>query len=96
MVYVDTLIDYGGWFNKRFGPSCHLIADTEDELHALAQKIGMKRAWFQSGEDHAMPHYDLTAGRRAAAVRAGAIEVDRKQFCELFNKYRVSKNLKPL
>jgi hypothetical protein len=84
MVYVDMLIDYG-W---RLGPSCHLLADTEEELHAFASKIGMKRAWFQSGEKHSMPHYDLVASRRRRAVELGAIEIDRKQLCEKLDAYR--------
>jgi hypothetical protein len=61
---------------------CHLTADTVAELHEFAKRIGLRRAWFQP--DHrpgvlTIPgswHYDLTAKRRAAAVRAGAVEVD--------------------
>ena len=26
---------------------CHLSADTEEELHDLAQRIGLRRSWFQ-------------------------------------------------
>lgn len=91
--YVDMLIDYGGWFNKRFGPSCHLIADTEEELHAMAAKVGMKRSWFQKGGRAEMPHYDLVASRRKKAVEFGAIEIERKQICEHLEAYRQS--LKP-
>jgi Protein of unknown function (DUF4031) len=28
----------------------HLFADSQDELHALAQSIGLKCAWFQPGK----------------------------------------------
>ena len=38
----------------------------------MARKIGMKRAWFQAKPG--FPHYDLVPTRRAAAIRAGAIE----------------------
>jgi hypothetical protein len=92
MTYVDTLIDYGGWFNKRFGPSCHLLADTEEELHEMARKIGMKRSWFQSGEKSSMPHYDLVASRRASAVKLGAKEITRKELYELLKQYRHERN----
>ena len=70
-VYVDPLCNHG-W---RLGPSCHLFADTLMELHEFAAKIGMKRAWFQ---DERLPHYDLTRSRRAAAVRAGVVELGRR------------------
>ena len=50
----------------------HLISDTsEDELHAFAQKMGLKRRWFQNKPDH--PHYDLTTKRaQERAIAAGA------------------------
>jgi hypothetical protein len=54
---------------------CHMFADENEELHALAKRIGLKREWFQ--EDRDGGHYDLTPSRRAAAVRLGAIEVSR-------------------
>jgi hypothetical protein len=68
-VWVDPLRDWG-W---RLGPSCHLMADSREELHVFAARIGLRRSWFQ---DKLMFHYDLTAARRAAAVRAGALELD--------------------
>lgn len=71
MVYVDALLNHG-W---RLGPSCHLFADNETELHIFARKIGMRRAWFQNKRT---PHYDLTKKRRAVAVSLGAQELDRK------------------
>jgi len=74
MTYVDSLIDWG-W---RLGPSCHLIADTIDELHSFADRLGMRRSWFQ--DDPKLRHYDLTAKRRAVAVRLGAVELDRREF----------------
>jgi hypothetical protein len=71
-VYVDTLVKWPGAKAPFERGSCHMTADTLDELHAMAARIGLKRAWFQ---DHRlMPHYDLTPRRRAAAVEAGATE----------------------
>lgn len=83
-VYVDGLFNYG-W---KLGPSCHLVADSENELHEFAAKIGMKRGWFQDGDTHTMPHYDLIARRRKAAVKIGAIEIDRSQLVEMIHKYK--------
>ena len=88
MVYVDMLINYG-W---KLWPNCHLLADTEEELHAFAAKIGMKRAWFQDGETHSMPHYDLVANRRKMAVKLGAIEIGRKELIEKLRAYKEIKN----
>jgi hypothetical protein len=50
----------------------HMIADTLDELHAMADAIGMKREWFQPTS---FPHYDVCLMRKAKAVELGAIDV---------------------
>ena len=54
--------------------SCHLTTDGDiTDLHAFALSIGLRRAWFQ---DHRVaPHYDLTPGRRVAALAKGAVFV---------------------
>lgn len=65
---------------------CHMMADTLDELHAMADKIGMKRAWFQNNPDH--PHYDLSQTKRQLAIQSGAIEIDNYQLVELVRKWR--------
>lgn len=71
-VYVDTLLIYPGAKRPFDKGSCHMTADTLEELHEMATKIGMKREWFQ---DHPrMAHYDLTPQRRAKAIKFGAIE----------------------
>ena len=84
MILVDALMDWGDHVKgaaRRYGTVwCHMVSDTsEEELHAFAQQIGMRREWFQrdrrrDGVTHA--HYDLTPGRRARAIAAGAVEVD--------------------
>jgi hypothetical protein len=55
------------------GRWCHMWADTPQELHSLAIKIGLRRAWAQKVGTPEL-HYDLTPSRRELAVRAGAIE----------------------
>lgn len=55
---------------------CHMTADTPDELHAFAARLGLRRSWAQH-EGTARLHYDLTPGKRAAAVHLGAVEVQR-------------------
>lgn len=55
---------------------CHMIADTENELHEMAGKIGMRRSWFQAGS---VPHYDVSKGKRKLAVERGAIEITMRE-----------------
>lgn len=75
---------------------CHLIADTEDELHEFAQRIGLRRSWFQVPKFAGKPckpdsraaqnwHYDVTESRRAAAVRLGAVEVTQREMKDIID-----------
>lgn len=54
----------------------HLFADTLDELHSFAARIGLMHSWFQRGKR--LPHYDLTTNKRALAIQRGAVELDRR------------------
>jgi hypothetical protein len=70
--YVDTVRSYPG-AGLRFTEFCHLLADDRDELHLLADRLGMPRRFFQ---DHPWRwHYDLPAHLRVTAVELGAVEV---------------------
>lgn len=64
---------------------CHMFADTLDELHQMAARIGMDRAWFQP---LSFPHYDVSLSRRAIAVQRGAVEVDRRAGCNIRKRIR--------
>jgi hypothetical protein len=70
---------------KRWGHKwSHMWADGPvDELHAMAAKIGLKRAWFQDKPRH--PHYDVIPSKRALAIRYGAIEMC---YAEWYKKVR--------
>lgn len=70
-VYVDDVFIPFGRMKM-----CHMIADTEDELHDMAARIGMKREWFQDGS---RPHYDVCKSRRLDAIQQGAIQVSIKE-----------------
>ncbi len=54
----------------------HLVADTDEELHDFAERMGMRRAWFQHrpGRPH-HGHYDVPERARAEALAQGAVEV---------------------
>lgn len=64
---------------------CHMLADTADELHEMADRIGMKRVWFQP---HSSPHYDLNEERRALAITFGAKEIGRHDLVRLIRRIR--------
>lgn len=86
-VYVD---EQQVWPNA-WGPfkagSCHLAADTLDELHAFAARLGMKRSWFQPGRGR-HPHYDLVRSRRDLAVALGAKEVTGREMVLIWRAQR--------
>jgi len=80
-VYVDKLVDYS-W---RHGPSCHLIADSVEELKAFAVRMGMRVEWFQP---RSSPHFDLTADGRDLAIRHGAVELTNREFVAKIRELR--------
>lgn len=45
---------------------CHMLADSLDELHSMADKIGVNRKYFHDG------HYNVCASKRALALAFGA------------------------
>jgi hypothetical protein len=87
-VYVDTLHDYGWVVCGQRTRSCHMFTDTVDlaELHDTAEKIGMRREWFQ--DKLTAPHYDLRPEHRDAALLAGAVSVDRRTASRLWRARR--------
>lgn len=66
---------------------CHMLADSDEELHAMAQRIGLARRWHQkAGTVHS--HYDICSSKRAQAVRAGAVEIGRREVARLIQGKR--------
>ncbi|WP_447751700.1 DUF4031 domain-containing protein [Pseudomonas nicosulfuronedens] len=66
---------------------CHMVADTEEELLAMADKIGVARRWHQyPGADKS--HFDICLSKRALAVAAGAVEIEGRQTVELVRQKR--------
>jgi Protein of unknown function (DUF4031) len=76
-VYVDHAFAVGDW--GRWSGGGHMQADTLDELHAFAARIGMRREWFQSKPGRPEnDHYDLTCTARERAITFGAETEDRR------------------
>ena len=72
MVYVDDfrIPARVGRLSARWS---HLQADTEDELHAFAVKLGLKRSWYQVSRRPEACHYDVTDSMRDKAIALGAV-----------------------
>lgn len=51
---------------------CHMYADTSEELHAMADAIGVARKWCQYPGNPEREHYDIALSKRALAVAYGA------------------------
>jgi hypothetical protein len=50
---------------------CHMLADTTEELLAMADRIGVQRKWIQkAGTDR--EHFDIALSKRALAIKLGA------------------------
>jgi len=78
MIYVDDM-----FIPKRIGRLnakwSHLFAFpfNENELHEFAQKLYLKRGWFQ--QHKLIPHYDVVELKRNMAIKKGAIPIPYKQ-----------------
>jgi hypothetical protein len=68
-VYVDNArLPYGRMM------MCHMVADSREELDAMADRIGVKRKWIQK-PGTPREHYDICLSARAKALAAGAKEI---------------------
>jgi hypothetical protein len=79
-VYVDEAV----WpFGRMM--MCHMVADSREELDAMADKIGVARKWIQYPDSN-REHYDICKSKRAKAVRLGAIELSCTDLVQLVRK----------
>ncbi|WP_433297415.1 DUF4031 domain-containing protein [Actinoplanes sp. CA-030573] len=98
-VYVDNF-RVPATVGKVRGRWSHLTADTPVELHAFAERIGLRRAWFQprctSGPCPAVDgvcvhfHYDVVDAKRKAAVTRGAHPIDLRAFGAIISARRAA------
>lgn len=75
-VYVD---DMRAAFRRM--TMCHMIADSREELLAMADRIGIRRHWLQK-TGTPQEHFDICLSKRAKAVAAGAIQITQRQLAE--------------
>ena len=61
---------------------CHMIADSTDELLAMADKIGVQRKWIQKAGTN-REHFDICGSKRKLAVQFGAKEVTTRELVRM-------------
>lgn len=88
-VYVDDMYKYSMGKFRRMKMS-HMIADSEEELHEMAAKIGVARKWYQGD------HYDISITMRAKAVANGANEVTWRDLGVLIRNKRLALGKEPI
>lgn len=78
-VYVDDM-------RARFGRlvMCHMMADTELELHKMADAIGVARRWYQGD------HYDICISKRRRALELGAVAITMREAAAMRVRRRVT------
>lgn len=68
-VYVD---DMKAGFGRM--TMCHMIADTPEELRAMARKIRVQQKWIQDKGTY-KEHFDICLSKRKLAVKHGAKQI---------------------
>lgn len=71
-VYVDDMCAPFGRMKM-----CHMIADSTEELLAMADRIGVARRWLQHAGT-TREHFDVALSNRATSA-ATAVEVTRRE-----------------
>ncbi|HEM7801996.1 TPA: DUF4031 domain-containing protein [Burkholderia cenocepacia] len=90
-VYVDDMFQYD---MGRFGRMrmSHMIADTTEELLAMARRIGVPMRWLQHSGD-AAEHFDIAKSKREQAIAAGAVPITLRQCSAMCARRRVEGQL---
>lgn len=84
MVYVDNMYETGAGNYGRMKMS-HVIADTTEELLAMADKIGVQRKWIQH-EGTIGEHFDIAMVKRKLAISHGAKEINFREYAQMIEK----------
>lgn len=85
-VYVDTM-------RAKFGRliMCHMIADSDKELHAMAVAIGVDyRHWQSPTPRGSGSHYDICLAKKKLAIALGAIEISLKTLAIMNRRRRLT------
>ena len=88
MVYVDNMaVGYGRMI------MCHCIADTQEELFEMMDKIGVQRKWVQN---YGTPreHFDIALSKKKLAIEFGAKEITMRELATMTanRKHKIKKD----
>ena len=80
MIYIDD-------FNASFGrmKMCHMLADTQEELIEMAEKIGVNKKWIQDAGSY-NEHFDNCLSKKKKAIELGAKEITLRGLAEILVK----------
>lgn len=64
---------------------CHMVADSHEELVAMADRIGVSRRWIQK---RGLPaeHFDICLSKKKLALAAGALEISQRGLGKLLRR----------
>lgn len=79
MVYVDEATWKKGSGGRK--SYAHLVADTYEEMHEFAEKIGIKPHFFHRNTKY--PHYDISGEQRDLALQNGASSISSKDLVKI-------------
>ncbi|HET6807236.1 MAG TPA: DUF4031 domain-containing protein [Frateuria sp.] len=72
---------------------CHMVADTDDELHAMARQLGLPRRYHQAPPKVRNSHYDICLAKRVRAVELGAVQITARQLAAMCRQRRETGSL---
>lgn len=64
----------------------HMLADTDDELRAMAQVVGLHDRWHQGD------HFDINQDMRSIALANGAKQITQREAVLIRRKFRQTKD----
>ena len=79
-VYVDDPVHPLGRMKM-----CHMLADTTEELLAMAEKIGVNAKWIQNAGT-SREHFDIAKGKRVLAIAYGATPITQQELGQMLKK----------
>ena len=83
-VYVDDM-------RAQFGSlvMCHMVADSHEELVAMADRIKVQQKWIQKAGT-IYEHFDICLSKRALVVKLGARQITMKELGRMLHGRRIA------